>query len=425
MRVPLAFLALALVLGGAFVGRAGVAQRLRASFDALAARDGDLAKEEGARARALLERVDADAGPERLGSALLGVGCVLALLAAASATRAGPAPAAAAALVGLCATTVDAVYPSARIPGIATVQQPSAEWPYGAVRQDPARYTAFVIISDEGGKKEWTGLVGEAKLPPDGVARSIQRKVAAAPRPVSLFYDPRCPQDIRAVFSSAVDAAAKAAKVEVQEESLCNPEDFAVKRKMLHDEALGEYREIAVLSSLARFAFALALGAIVWRADTRTRGQRGIALLGGGQLVLALGQVVALPLLLYVGMLPEERYYKNPFLRYGENAQVYEWLCWASAGLLALGALASTIGQLLAPEAPAAPEAAGPTAEEAAERVKARGRARIHAIEPAPPAPAPAEPAPAAPAPVPPPAGPSPAPSDANATKPAEGAGGG
>jgi hypothetical protein len=348
VRIPLAACALLLVAGGAWLGRIGVASRLRATFDGLAADYPRLSEREGEPARALLERSRDDARPERLGAAVLAAGCLLVIVTAAATTRARASTAAAAFLVGLVAMTLEVGYPSALVPGIATVRAPPDEWPYGAVAEDRESWTAFIIISE---RREWAAAFLGNELGPDGLGQALARRLGTTKRRVRLFFDPRCPDEARALFEKAVADAATGAGVAYSTERLCERDDFAAMRRLVHDQALGVFREIALFGSLSRFAWALALALVVWQADVRTKGARGTSLLAGGELVLAFGQVVALPVLLYVGMLPEERFFKNPFVRLGENAQHYEILLTASAAIMTIGAGLAFAGQLLAPDA--------------------------------------------------------------------------
>jgi hypothetical protein len=336
--------ALLVLLAGAWLGRCAVATRLRDTFATLAQRAAELTKQEGASSRALLDRLAEDAQAERIGAAILGAGCLLVLVTSGAATRASAFLLVSVLLVGSLATALDVAYPSSLLPGIATVTPPPDEWPEGAVRAEPGVLHAFIIISE---KKEWAGRVGFSDLGPQGLAEAVERRLATSRRPVRLFSDPRCPDEARRAFAAALEPVVRRAGVELDEELLCDPQDFPAKRKMLYEEELSQYRDGAIYSSLARFAWAIALGMLVWRADVRSRGTRGVVLVAGAQLVLALGQVVALPVLLYVGMLPEERYFKNPFEHLGENAFVYEAVLFASSALIAVGALAMSAGQFL------------------------------------------------------------------------------
>jgi hypothetical protein len=344
LRVTLGVVALALVTAGTVVGRAGTAWKLSEAMGALARLREPL--------RADLEARLADIVPvERLGEALLGVGLAAWVLLGARSARTSIGFAVAAAIVALAAAACGVFYPTARLPERAYVRPPNSTWPYSAVETDKAFWNVFVVRTP---KNEW-GVLIEHSNPtgPEGLKNTLVKLLgeAAGKKPVRLYEDLSCPEDLRKVFLDAAHAAADPAQVEVDDRILPDPADLNAIVRQREDERLAPFRDTVQLGILAHLSSALALALVVWWVP---RNVRGAGVVTGGNLLMAFGQAVALPISLYVAMKPDEPGYPE-FRRLATHIQPHLWIALASSAALVVGALVAAVGNTLVLDSPPAP----------------------------------------------------------------------
>ena len=342
LGVALGVVALALVTAGAIVGRAGVAWKLSETLDALAhTREPTKADLEA--------RLDEIVPRERLGEALLGIGLVGWVLLGARSARTSVGLAFAAATVALAAATCGAVYPTSRLPERAYLRPPNSTWPYGAVERDKAFWNVFVVRS----QNQWAVLIERSNSTgPEGLRNTLVHLLAEAggKKPVRVYLDLSCPEDQRKIFLDAAHAAADPAQVEVDDRILPDPADLSAIVRQREDERLAPFRDTVQLGILAHLASALALALVVWWIP---REVRGAGIVTGGNLLMAFGQAVALPISLYVAMKPDEPGYPE-FRRLAVHVQPHLWIALASSAALVAGAFVAALGNTLAVDTPPA-----------------------------------------------------------------------
>lgn len=342
LRILIALIALASTLAGTAIGRFGAAQHLAAVFSVLAKLHAPTPADlrEG-----LLETMPG----ESLGEALVGLGLLAFVLLGARASRTSVGFAVACALVTVGATAGAVIFPTSALPGMAYLTPPPSEWPYGAVEADKAYWNVYLIRTP---RNEW-GVVVEHSNPlgPEGLKNALERRFAPGgpgKKPVRLYLDLSCPEDQRKVFLDAAHAAADPAGVSIDDRFLPEQEDLAALVRQRAEERMAPYRDTLEIGLLGRIASAAALALVVW---WMPRSVRGGSLVTGGNLLLAFGQAVALPIALYAAVLPDPATGPD-WKRLAIHIQPHLWISWASSAALVVGALVATTGSALAPDEP-------------------------------------------------------------------------
>ncbi len=251
---------------------------------------------------------------------------------------------------------------------MAFVVPPSTDWPYGVVSLDKAYWNVFITRTP---RDEW-GVVIERGTPqgPEGLKNALARRFApggAGKRPVKVFLDMTCPPDERQVFLDAARTVTDPAGVALEDEPLPDRDDFETLRRKRYEAQLAPYRDTLEFGVLAHLASAAALALVVWWTPKTVRGG---ALVSGGNLLLAFGQAVALPIALYVAVMPDGLGTPD-FKRLSLHLQPHLWIVYASSAGLIAGVLATTLGHLLVPKDPTPSPSRVAKAAEAAPRPEA------------------------------------------------------
>jgi hypothetical protein len=335
-RIILAILALLLTIGGAATARARTAQSMATLVtDMVHAKTPtpDLAN-----------GLEEDVVPrEMLGEALIGAGLLIWIVLGARAAGTSPALKISAMLVTIIATAAAVFFPSTRIPKMALVQPPSDEWPYGVVALDTSCWSCFLVRTK---KDEWAMRIEKGSgLGPLGVKNILGQRMEKEQRPVRAYMDLDCPDDIQKVFLDAVHGVADPVSASVEDVTLPPVQDFQIIRQRRMEERLAIYKDTLDVGILAHLAGAAALALVVWWMPKQA-GLRGYSLIAAGNLVLSFAQAIALPVALYVAMMPDQPGAPN-WKRLSTHVLPHVWIFVVSSGALALGSLVAFAGNLL------------------------------------------------------------------------------
>jgi hypothetical protein len=252
----------------------------------------------------------------------------------------------AAALVVLAASAASIFQPATKLPSMVYLRPPSNEWPYGIVSLDKKYWNVFIVRTP---KNEWAVSVERGSpVGPEGLKNALATRFGpdnAKKRPVRLYQDMSCPDDIQKVFVDAAHELCDPLKVEVDTIPLPDKDNFQALRKLRREEQLAPFKDILQLGIFAHLAAAASLALVVWWTP---RGVKGAGAVTAGNLLLAFGQAIALPVALYAAMLPDEA--GPEFKRLAANLKPHLWISYASAAALAAGALNAFFGLLMVPE---------------------------------------------------------------------------
>jgi len=275
------------------------------------------------------------------------------VLVAASAARASRNVAMTAGLLALTAAFVGVGSPGSLLPGVLAVEPPSGHGLEEVVSLEPGVLNVFLVKSWKDGQLQRAATLKadspeHANLDPPTLAAVLTERFAKeGKKPVKIWIETDCKDD-KKPFVAAVASATSAAGVSYDEGRLPIPDDYAALRKLNHQERLRPFQEGAYASTAARFAAAIALALAVWWADARGPRARAAGVLTAGSLVLALAQVLSLPLVLYLGILSEKTAPSAALWSQAVTPHVF-LLVLSAIGLVA-GGIVTTVGLLLMPD---------------------------------------------------------------------------
>ncbi|MBI3724092.1 hypothetical protein HY251_09095 [bacterium] len=348
-RLALACFALAATFLGAWLGRVSVSNGLYATFDKVCHMHGPSIEPEK-----LTKPLEVVAFTERMGEGILGVAILGWVVVAAFAARATPTVTKSAAILAGLAVCLGVYAPGSRLPGVLAVRPPSSSGLDDVVNVDRSLQNVFVVEATRNRQRCWAATVKSetperASLDPAALADVLTERFAKYEKKnVRIYFPGHCDKESKAAFVAAVVSATSAVGQTFDEARLPVQEDWDALRKLNHQERLRPFQEGAYASTAARFCGALALALVVLWADARGTRARAASVLTAGCLVLALAQVVSLPLVLYLGILSERT--APDKIRYLDAVTPHVFLLVLGAIGLAAGAVIAMFGVLLMPE---------------------------------------------------------------------------